>query len=97
MMKIENGYGAIQRIVKANSDLKTYEFNIGFIPKSASQVKFQYEPGEAQINIKPNKAFIKITPNKPEIKYNQWVTEIYMKQKNSIDITAVGININKIF
>jgi hypothetical protein len=49
-------------------------------------VKMQYTPRAAIINIEPQKAEIQYTPSKPEIQYNPGSVDIYMMQMNSIDI-----------
>lgn len=53
---------------------------------SVLNVKMEYIHHPAQIEITPQKAEIEYIPQKAEINYNRGNTNIYLKQKNSIDI-----------
>jgi hypothetical protein len=89
LMKIENGDNPIARQGQVNSEPKQYEFNIGFIPPNFS-VKFNYNPGDLQINVSPQKPIIDVTPRKPQISYNAGSVDIYIAQKKSIKFEVVG-------
>ncbi|MDE5414044.1 DUF6470 family protein [Alkalihalobacterium chitinilyticum] len=94
LMKIENGDGAIQQIAKSNSQFKTYDFNVGMIPRPFS-VKINYDPGETNIQVNRQDVQISVNRNEPRIDIPKWQSQAYLKQKNSISFQAVGINVNK--
>ncbi|UII55614.1 DUF6470 family protein [Cytobacillus spongiae] len=84
MMKIENKGSVLPQIAKTNSEPPNFEFNIGFIPSSASKVKIQYRPGSLKFDIKENAPEIQINPNKVTVNVNPGHTRIYIKQKSAI-------------
>ncbi|MEB1806670.1 MAG: DUF6470 family protein [Bacillaceae bacterium] len=94
MMKIENGNGAIAQISASNSQLQTYNFNYGAIPKPLS-VKFNYDPGETNITINQDTINVQVNKNAPQITIPKWQSNAYLKQKNSITFQAVGTQINR--
>ncbi|BBH23906.1 hypothetical protein Back11_52510 [Paenibacillus baekrokdamisoli] len=49
-------------------------------------VKVHYQSHSPIINIEPQKAEIQYSPNKPEVQYNPGSVDVYVKQKNAIDI-----------
>jgi len=49
-------------------------------------VKMQYYANPPSINIEPQKADIEYTPIKPQVEYNPGNVEVYIQQRNSIDI-----------
>lgn len=53
---------------------------------SCLNVKVQYRAHSPIINIEPQKTEIQYTPNKPEVQYHPGSVDVYVKQKNSIDI-----------
>ncbi|SCW58555.1 hypothetical protein SAMN04487970_101792 [Paenibacillus tianmuensis] len=55
-------------------------------PASYFNVKIQYEPKPAVTHIEPVKPDIQYTPMKPEFEYNPGRVEVYLKQRNWIDI-----------
>lgn len=61
-------------------------------PAGYSNVKVNYEPQEAVIQITPRQPEIAYTPNKPEVQYNPGSVDIYLQQRNSIDIQVSEYN-----
>ncbi|KRF33994.1 DUF6470 family protein [Paenibacillus sp. Soil787] len=51
-------------------------------------VKLNYEMRKPEINITPHKAEIQYTAQKPQISYSPGNIDIYVKQKNSIEINV---------
>ncbi|WP_209121471.1 DUF6470 family protein [Alkalihalobacillus sp. BA299] len=94
LMKIENGQGALQQIAKTNSQLKTYDFNVGSMPRPFS-VKFNYDPGEINITANRGEVKVQVKPNPTRVEIPKWQTEAYMTQKNKISFQAVGALVNK--
>lgn len=95
MMKIENGGNAIPRIAKANSELyPERELNIGYMPRNAFRVKFNYQPSELSINVSSSQPEINVRRNDPKISIPKWQSEVYVRQKNKLSIQAVGLQVN---
>ncbi|MEH7342625.1 DUF6470 family protein [Bacillus sp. JJ1532] len=94
MMKIEQGGLVIPQIAKTNSEDPIREFNIGFMPSSASKVRIHYSSGKFQMDVKQQKPIIKIKPNQPVINVNPGKTNIYLKQKSSISFSVPGLNVD---
>ncbi|MEB3102343.1 DUF6470 family protein [Ferviditalea candida] len=58
-------------------------------------VKVHYQPRAPIINIEPQKPQIQYTPNKPEVQYNPGSIEMYLQQKNSINIQVSQYDLYK--
>jgi hypothetical protein len=58
-------------------------------------VKINYVPREPEISFTPQKPHVQYTPHKPEIQYNPGNVDIYMRQKNSIQITVSRYDLYK--
>ncbi|QQZ10269.1 DUF6470 family protein [Heyndrickxia vini] len=97
LMRIENGGNAIASIAKQNGKLfKTYDFNIGYVPKAGS-VKINYEPTKLDIQWDINKPINNTKARKPIIDYQPGTVNIRMKQYQDLQIDFanlkyVGIN-----
>jgi hypothetical protein len=85
LMMIEHGFSAIPSLAKRNSETPQADFNIGWIP-SHNSVKINYDPGETDISWNIGKAHINITQNKPNINFYPGKTDIFLQQKNSLNI-----------
>jgi hypothetical protein len=85
LMMIENGFSALPSQAQRNSETPPADLNIGWIP-SHNSVKINYDPGEMNIRWNTRPINIEVTPNKPIINYNPSKTEIYLQQKNSLNI-----------
>ncbi|WP_216830367.1 DUF6470 family protein [Alkalihalobacterium elongatum] len=94
LMKIENGQGAIQQIAKTNSQLQTYDFNLGTMPKPFS-VKVHYDSGETNIKVNRRDVNVQVNQSPTHVDIPKWQTDVYLKQKNSISFQAVGAFVNK--
>ncbi|NEU30258.1 hypothetical protein GN156_05615 [bacterium LRH843] len=94
MLKIENGSGAIQRIAKANSERPPLQATFGYMPRSMSQVKFNYEPSKITMKAPYKEPDITVNLRPPQIEIPKWQTEAYMRQKNGISFEAVGGKVN---
>ncbi|MGO4888799.1 DUF6470 family protein [Anaerobacillus sp. MEB173] len=95
LMKIENGTGAIYQIAAENSNLPRRETQLGWMPRSAFQVKFDYDPGELSFAVRKAKVEINVKRNEPIINIPKWQIDVYVKQKQSISFQAVGGNVNR--
>lgn len=85
LMKIENGFKAIQTIAKRKTDGTHKEFGLGFVPKTGS-VKISYDPGRVDVQLTPNRPKVNYTVNKPVINFQPGKVQIEMKQYQSVDI-----------
>lgn len=95
MMRIEDGGDAIQRIAKRNSLPPPKEATLAWMPRSMSQVKFTYVPGELKIEAPFEEAEITVIPRPPEIRIPKWETNVYLRQKNSIRFEVVGTTVDR--
>jgi hypothetical protein len=85
LMMIEHGFSAIRSQAQRNSEAPPADFNIGWIP-SHNSVKINYDPGETNFRWNTRQVNIEVTPNKPNINYYPGKTDIFMQQKNSLNI-----------
>ncbi|MFE8701662.1 DUF6470 family protein [Cytobacillus sp. FJAT-54145] len=85
LMKIENNGNPLGEQAKRNSERKTHEFNVGWIPSPFS-VKNHYSPGRLQMDWQTHNAVIDIKPNKPTIQYAPGKVDFQLIQRNSIQI-----------
>ncbi|GAE33031.1 DUF6470 family protein [Halalkalibacter akibai] len=95
MMKIENGTGAFARIAKVNSEPAPVQVNIGYMPKSADRVKFDFQPAKVNIRAREYQTEIHVNRRDPQIHMPKWQTETYIRQKNQISFQAVGSTVNR--
>jgi hypothetical protein len=54
-------------------------------------VKVRYEPQTPTINITPSRAEIEYIPQKPTVDYIRGRVDIYLRQKNSIEISVIDL------
>jgi hypothetical protein len=94
LAKIENKSDAIVGIITDKVLPQKADFNIGFIPSPGS-VKIQFTPAEIHIDWKKGGADIQVTPNKVVHNYTPGKTEVYLQQKQQLQIDFVGTNINQ--
>ncbi|HLR72415.1 MAG TPA: DUF6470 family protein [Pseudogracilibacillus sp.] len=64
---------------------KVKTLSLKYIP-SPLAVKFHYERGDVQIDVKENKPIIKAQMNRPEIVVNRGSVDIFMEQYNELHI-----------
>ncbi|WP_017726242.1 DUF6470 family protein, partial [Halalkalibacterium ligniniphilum] len=95
MMKIENGFGAFAHIAKTDSEKPMRKAVIAYMPSSAFQVKFDYDPGELSFSVPDYHTDIRVTRNEPEIQIPKWQIDTYLRQKESISFQAVGALVNR--
>lgn len=55
-------------------------------PAGYSNVELHYEAQKPDIQITPRKPVISYTPVKPDVQYNPGSVDVYIRQKNTIDI-----------
>ncbi|MDK2919036.1 MAG: hypothetical protein PWQ37_1769 [Candidatus Petromonas sp.] len=90
---IENGLDPIPNQAEENAfELFKKEFNFDLIPKSRPKIDFK--GGTVDIKVHEGKVNMDIKVNKPQINYTPGKVEIYLRQKNSIDIQYVGGNMD---
>lgn len=85
LMMIENGFKAMQSQAERNSLPPQADFNIGWIP-SYNSVKINYDPGDTNIRWNIRTVNIEVAPNRPIINYYPGKTDIFLAQKNSLNI-----------
>ncbi len=90
---IENKTDAIAEISAQKGNPPPADFNIAFIPSYGS-VKIHYTPTELQINWKRGGVEIDSKANKPLHQYQPGTTEVYLRQKQQLEIDFVGQHIN---
>lgn len=96
MMRIEHGFEMIPRIAAVNSELyPERELNVGSLPRSTSQVKFDYRPSEISLDVSSSMPEINVRKNDPRISIPKWQSNAYIQQKNNLSIQVVGLNINR--
>lgn len=96
MMRIENGFGVIPRLAAVNSELyPERELNVGSLPRSTTQVKFDYRPSEIRLDVASGMPEINVKKNAPRISIPKWQSNAYIQQKNNLSIQVVGLNINR--
>lgn len=85
MAMITNSNNAFAEIARA----KVFEenpINYQAAVPDFDNVRLSYEPGDIQTNIERSPAEIQYTPSKPDIQATRGKIDIYLRQKNSIDI-----------
>ncbi|PPA70243.1 DUF6470 family protein [Jeotgalibacillus proteolyticus] len=92
LMEIENGGNAVSRIARQRSDLPMKFSNIGFIPPPVS-VKLKYQPIKPDIQVTPQKVQMDARVQKPLIQYQPGTVSFHMKQKESLEIHAINLEI----
>ena len=90
LMKIENGGSPLADQAKENSESPMYEVNVGWIP-SLFSVKFDYEPGNLDINWHLKKAEFRAIPNKPIIHYDRGRVDIKIAQYQKLKIDFANL------
>lgn len=87
LMKIENQReSVIPQIAKEKSLGTVQQFGLGYMPSSPFKVKFDYTPSELRLDANVKKAEVHAKVNEPMIKINQGNVDVYVKQKNKIQI-----------
>lgn len=92
-INIQNKTDAVARQAEENAfQLFEKDFNVGLMPKSRPKISFT----EGKANIKPimGKVEINVNVNKPIVNYRKGNVEVYLKQKNSINIEYTGKEFN---
>ncbi|OEH92201.1 DUF6470 family protein [Bacillus solimangrovi] len=91
LMRIENEGNPIVSIAAEDSVLyPTRGFQIGYVPKSTTDVKHHFERGEFQVKVQSYTPNISIKPQYPIIEIPKWQTDVYLKAKSSISFNVVG-------
>lgn len=91
---IQNGVD----VVAENADENAFsqfngDLNIVTMPSSGPDI--EVEEGKNEIKVTGGQVDIKTTPHKPEHDYKQGKVDIYMRQRNSLEIKAVGDKFDK--
>lgn len=96
LMKIEErSESVIPEIARQESETPPKQFNIGFMPSSTDKVKISYQPSEIKIKMNTEPMKFDVTTNGPVIKYHPGDFNIYLKQKASLNIQAVGATLDQ--
>ncbi|MFD2442729.1 DUF6470 family protein [Bacillus sp. CGMCC 1.16607] len=80
----------IPQIAKQESETPPAEIDFGNMPKSANSIKFHYQPSEIKIKVNTENLKVDVKTHDPIIKFNPGDLQIYLKQKASIHIKAIG-------
>lgn len=91
---IENRTDMIASISSQKANPEPLDYNIAFIP-SIGSVKLHYTPTEIHIAWKQGGAKIESTPQKPIHDYTPGRTEVYVRQRQQLNIDFIGINVNR--
>ncbi|MHC0038179.1 DUF6470 family protein [Pseudoneobacillus sp. C159] len=94
LAQIENNTNALANIAAENAYQPQLDYNLGFLPSPGS-VKIQFTPTEIHLDWKRGGVDIQVTPHRAEHQYTPGKTEVYLKQKQQLQIDFVGTNINK--
>ncbi|WP_312470781.1 DUF6470 family protein [Neobacillus sp.] len=91
---IENKTDPFSSIALEKANPGPADFNIAFIPSYGS-VKLHYTPTKLHIDWEKGGAEIEVTLHKPVHNYTPGRTEVYLRQRQQLQIDFVGINVNK--
>ncbi len=94
MAAIENKTNAFDAIITNKVLAPPADFNIGFIPSYGS-VKLHYQPTELHIDWQKGGVEFQSTPAQTAHQYTPGKTEIYLRQKQQLEIDFVGLNVNR--
>lgn len=78
---------AIPELAKKNSTPRMREFNFGLLPKS--RPKIQVTGGNQSIDWQEGRTDINYTPRKPQISYTRGKVDLYMRQKQNVQIDYI--------
>ncbi|WP_078555827.1 DUF6470 family protein [Bacillus alkalicellulosilyticus] len=95
LMRIENGGGQIQRLAKNKGRLPEYDFKYAQVPSGTEKTKIKFSKPDLQIRARESRFDISVKKNEPIIHVPKWQTDIYVRQKESLHIRPVGLNVNK--
>lgn len=95
LMKIEHGTGQIARIAMERGKLFDFHFDYKQIPKGMDRVNIHFAPSELTYDVRPVQQSISVQKNDPDIEIKKWQTDVYLRQKESINIDVIGLNVNK--
>jgi len=90
LMRIENGGNAVSRIAKSYTTPPAEVTQFGFTPHSLERVRINYTPAEVHVNYTAERPRIDVKVNRPELTSAPWTTDIYLRQKNQLDMWPVG-------
>lgn len=94
LANIQNKSNPIPKQAEENAfELFNKEFGFGIVPKSRPRI--DVIEGRANIQVREGKVNMDVQINKPIIDYTRGKVDIYLRQKNSIDIQYVGSNYDK--
>lgn len=91
---IERGGKPIVDIAYENTTPGPIDFNYGVIPRLGA-IKMRYHPTELKINVERGGAHFSPEIHRPEHQYTPGQVQAYLKQKQSLSIDFVGLNINQ--
>jgi hypothetical protein len=94
LMRIENGGNALAHQAKINSEDPLLDYNVGFIP-SAFSVKMDYRPAKVDLHWKTHQPDIQVRVNKPRHTYIPGDVKGEMRQKPSLTIDVIGLNVDQ--
>lgn len=92
LASIENKTDAVAEIA-ANNSIKTYDFNVDFIPKS--RPKIDVVGGTIDIQVDEGYVEIKAKPNMPIFDVEVGGIEFYLRQKPDLKIEFVGNEVDE--
>ncbi|OIJ22366.1 hypothetical protein BKP45_06945 [Anaerobacillus alkalidiazotrophicus] len=95
LMRIENGGDVIPHLAKVNSVLFPEKgITLGQMPKPFS-VKVQFQRSKTNYRVNEGGVHVQAQKNVPTIQHRPWQTDVYVRQKQSIQFKAVGLQFNQ--
>ncbi len=94
MIDIHKDFNPISQQADYNAfELFNKQFTFETMPKS--RPKIELKEGKPHIEVHKGRVNFDVKVNKPIINYSRGSVEIYLRQKNSIDIQYVGKEVDK--
>lgn len=96
LMKIEGQTKSIiPEIAKQESETKPKQISFAQMPSSTDKVKIHYQPSDIKIKVNTENISFDVKTHTPKIKYNPGSFQIYLKQKASLQIQAIGATLDQ--
>ncbi|AHA30662.1 hypothetical protein ASF99_08420 [Exiguobacterium sp. Leaf187] len=90
LMRIEQKGEVIARIAKMNDTPPAEVTTMGFIPRSLDRVKINFTPAEVNVRYTARKPVIDVTTHRPELEVTEGKTDIFLRERNQLDMWPVG-------
>ncbi|RSL29957.1 hypothetical protein D7Z54_28460 [Salibacterium salarium] len=93
----ENGGGGavFASIAKQNSRVLELDTEMSSMPQNVGQVKFEVDPASISFDVEKAEVNIDAKVYEPEFQVPRWEVQHYLRQKPSIEINVVGVEVNR--